>query len=94
MLKKIYLLLLSSIFLIGISVAAFFGIIHYFRSTLPSITSLNDYKPSMASQILSKDGEVLVEIGNEKRELAKMEEIPKTIIIAIGNGVVYNATVW
>ncbi len=80
MLKKIYLLLLSTIFLIGVGVAAFFGIIHYFRSTLPQITSLNDYKPSMASQILSKDGEVLVEIGNEKRDIAKMEEIPPTVI--------------
>lgn len=58
------------------------GAILYFSYDLPQISSLNDYKPALTSQILAKDGDVLAEIGSEKRELVEYEEIPQLIIDA------------
>ena len=54
----------------------------YFSLSLPQISTLGDYKPPIPSQILSKRGVVLAEIGIEKREIVKMEDIPKVIIDA------------
>lgn len=58
------------------------GAILYFSYDLPKISSLNDYRPALRSQILAKDGDVLAEIGKEKRELVEYEEIPQRIIDA------------
>lgn len=58
------------------------GAILYFSYDLPKISSLNDYKPALTSQILAKDGDVLAEIGKEKRELVEYEQIPQLIIDA------------
>ena len=72
----------------GSVAACFFAItlvvstIIYFSLSLPQISSLSDYKPPIPSQILSKRGVVLAEIGIEKREIVKMEDIPKVIIDA------------
>ena len=52
----------------------------YISLTLPKISLLQDYRPPIASQILSKDGSVLAKIGVENRELVPMEQIPKTIV--------------
>lgn len=49
---------------------------------LPKINSLNDYNPPMNSKILSKDGETLLEIGVETREVVEFENIPKHVVSA------------
>ena len=59
-----------------------FSVIAYFSFSLPQISSLKDYRPSIPSQILAKDGTVLAEIGKEKRSITQVEEIPKRIINA------------
>ncbi len=56
--------------------------IAYFSFGLPKISSLADYKPPIPSQILSKDGTVLAEIGIQKRMVATLDEIPQVIIDA------------
>ena len=54
----------------------------YFSLSLPRTSSLADYRLSMPSQILAKDGTVLAELGKEKREIAPFDEIPRIIIEA------------
>ena len=54
----------------------------YFSFGLPKIESLADYKPSIPSKILAKDGTVLAELGKENRELAYFENIPQIIVHA------------
>lgn len=49
---------------------------------LPKINSLNDYNPPMNSKILSKDGETLLEIGVETREVVEFENMPKHVVSA------------
>lgn len=57
-----------------------FGIILYVSYDLPQINSLSDYSPPIGSKILSKDGEVLLELSKEDRQVVPIEEIPQNII--------------
>ncbi|EQC51445.1 penicillin-binding protein 1A [Bacteriovorax sp. DB6_IX] len=59
-----------------------FSVMIYFSFSLPKISSLADYKPAIKSQILSKDGAVLAEIGVENRDIVQINEIPKLIVDA------------
>ncbi|MEK6624624.1 MAG: transglycosylase domain-containing protein, partial [Bdellovibrionota bacterium] len=58
------------------------GTLTYFSFVLPKIDSLTDYNPPTHSVILSRDGEILAEIGTEKRDVIPLEKIPKLIIDA------------
>lgn len=58
------------------------GVIISISFDLPQINSLADYNPPIPSKIMSRDGEVLMELSHENRELASMEEIPKTVLHA------------
>jgi len=59
-----------------------FSVMIYFSFSLPKISSLADYKPAIKSQILSKDGTILAEIGVENRDIVEINEIPKLIVDA------------
>lgn len=54
----------------------------YFNLDLPKIDKLQDYKPNLASQIISKDGVILAELGLEKREIVEMKDVPVRVIDA------------
>lgn len=82
MFKRI--LKLSSILLaFGLLVGIFvMGVIVYISFDLPQINSLADYNPPIPSKIYSKDGELLLEIGKEYRDLADFNEMPPRIVEA------------
>jgi penicillin-binding protein 1A len=75
-------------FLVGCVIAVVAGgiigitTIIYHSFTLPKISSLSEYNPPVPSQILSKNGTVLAEIGKEKRDVATFDEIPNIIVDA------------
>jgi penicillin-binding protein 1A len=73
-------IIMFSLVLVGI--IGGIGTIMYFSMDLPKISTLADYRPSIPSQILAKDGTVLAEIGLEKREITEINEIPKMIVSA------------
>jgi penicillin-binding protein 1A len=54
----------------------------YFNLDLPKIDKLQDYKPNLASQIISKDGVILAELGLEKREIVEMKDVPPRVVDA------------
>lgn len=54
----------------------------YFNLDLPKIDKLQDYKPNLASQIISKDGVILAELGLEKREIVEMKDVPQRVVDA------------
>ena len=58
------------------------GLIISISFDLPQINSLADYNPPVPSQIYSKDGELLLEIALERREIAPFDTIPKRIVDA------------
>lgn len=76
---KIAAYLISLLFLFLIIIIGTFA---YFTYDLPKITKLEDYKPPLSSKILSRDGEVLAEIGKEKREIVAINDIPKKVVDA------------
>lgn len=83
MIKKLLLRALFLVFGLGLMGTVFaVGVIVYFSASLPKIESLSDYRPALSSQILSKDGDVLAEVGKEIRELVEMEEVPQLVIDA------------
>ncbi|MGZ3808078.1 MAG: transglycosylase domain-containing protein, partial [Bacteriovorax sp.] len=76
---KIILTLLGLGFIAGVTGAVAFT---YFNLDLPKIDKLQDYKPNLASQIYSKDGVLLAELGLEKREIVEMKDVPARVIDA------------
>ena len=75
-----FLLALASLgFLGGLFVL---GLIVSISFDLPQINTLADYNPPIPSRIYSKDGELLLELAKERREIARFEEFPKRIVNA------------
>ncbi|HXH73723.1 MAG TPA: PBP1A family penicillin-binding protein [Bacteriovoracaceae bacterium] len=74
------LAVLAILFLLGVS--TLIGMFFVVSSDLPQINSLKDYNPPMNSQILSRDGEVLLDVGLETREVVPFEKIPKRVVDA------------
>ncbi len=63
--------------------AAFaFALVVYISFDLPDIKSLDDYRPSVPSRILSSDNEVLLESGKENRDVVPIKDVPKKVISA------------
>ncbi|MFZ4712793.1 MAG: penicillin-binding protein 1A [Bacteriovoracaceae bacterium] len=80
--KTFIRLIIGLIMLAVAGVLTLVGLFMYVSMDLPQISSLADYQPPVASQILSQDGKILLELYTEKREIAKMEEIPRRVIDA------------
>ena len=72
---KIILTLLGLGFIAGVTGAVVFI---YFNLDLPKLDKLQDYKPNIASQIYSKDGYLLAELGLEKREIVETDQQTQT----------------
>ena len=44
--------------------------------SLPSIESLKDYKPRMAMQVFTEDGQLIGEFGEERRKMIEIKDVP------------------
>ncbi len=65
-----------------IGIASVLGLFFYISIDLPQINSLKDYNPPMNSRILSRDNEILLEIGAETRDVVPFNKIPKKVVDA------------
>jgi len=72
-----FLYLCAGICLFG--VLSVVGVVTYFSFDLPKISTLSDYRPPIPSKIFAKDGTVLAEIGEQKREVVAMSDVPEFI---------------
>jgi penicillin-binding protein 1A len=63
-----------------LTVFSIVGMFFVISLDLPQINSLKDYNPPMNSKIFSKDGELLLEIGVETRDVVPFEKIPPKIV--------------
>lgn len=80
--KKFIKLIAVLVSLGAIGAACVFALIIYISFDLPDIKSLDDYKPSVPSRILSSDNVVLLEVGKEDRDVIPISEVPKKVISA------------
>ena len=70
---------------VGAAIAVTIAVVIAWRQ-LPSIDALKDYKPRMAMQIYSADGEMIGEFGEERRKPVNINEVPdhlKKALLAI-----------
>lgn len=80
---KTFIKLIAVLVSLGaIGAACVFALIIYISFDLPDIKSLDDYKPSVPSRILSSDNVVLLEVGKEDRDVVPISEVPKSVISA------------
>jgi penicillin-binding protein 1A len=84
MLKRWLIYLASVLFglaLVGVLLGAFVFALLY--PTLPSLETLTDYQPKIPLRILSVEGELLGEFGEERRAIVKIQDVPQVMRQAI-----------
>ncbi|HEY1459172.1 MAG TPA: penicillin-binding protein 1A [Casimicrobiaceae bacterium] len=84
MLKRWLIYLASVVFglaLVGALLGAFVFALLY--PTLPSLETLTDYQPKIPLRILSADGDLLGEFGEERRAIVKIQDVPQIMRLAI-----------
>ena len=84
MLKRWLIYLASVLFglaLVGVLLAAF--VFALLSPTLPTLETLTDYQPKIPLRILSAEGELLGEFGEERRAVVKIREVPEVMRQAI-----------
>lgn len=68
--------LLSGLIILAIALSVAFP-------NLPDISDLSDYRPKLPLRVLSAEGDVLGEFGEERRNLTPISEIPKVMSNAV-----------
>lgn len=58
------------------------GYVSFCYITLPDISKINNYTPSLSSKFYDRNDKLIYEVGNEKRTPVKIEQIPKELIQA------------
>lgn len=76
-LARVFVVLLVIALIAGASLGVY---LYQVNESLPQISSLEEYRPPVVSSIYSRDGELLLEVGKEKRIVAPFEEIPLKVI--------------
>ena len=74
---------LIALFLLFMGVGAFAAVYQRVRSDLPSIARLEDWRPSLVTQVYSRDGELIAEFAAERREIVPLDRVPPAFIDAI-----------
>ena len=66
---------------IGALLVGFAAIIAY--PGLPSLETLTDYRPKVPLRVYTADGYLIGEFGEERRNIVKIEDVPKSMVQAI-----------
>jgi len=69
-------LVLLILFVLSVAGGSLTGLLIAFQSDLPEIEELEDYKPSIISEIYSDEGKVIAEFAVERRVVIPFREIP------------------
>lgn len=82
---KRYLGSLVFVFLLCLSIAlgATAGVLFVYNSDLPQVNSLDDYRPSLITEVYSDDVQVIGSFALERREVVTYDEIPEVVKDAI-----------
>ena len=75
------LLMVLGVGLLGALLIVFAAIIAY--PSLPSLDMLTDYQPKIPLRVYTSDGYLIGEFGEERRNLVKIETVPKLMLQAI-----------
>ena len=81
--KKFFLILISTIVLIGFAGAAGGGLLIYSMASKAPEVSIDAFESPESSQILDRNNNLIAEIGYQKRTNVTYEEIPNSLIDAL-----------
>ena len=70
-------LVLLFLFVLSVAGGSLTGLLIAYQTDLPQIETLEDYKPSIISEIYSDEGNVIAEFAVERRVVIPFEEIPQ-----------------
>ena len=73
----------TALFVAAVIGGALLGVFFAFESDLPQVTSLEDFKPNIITQVFAKDGSVIGEFAIEKRVVVQFRDIPPVLRNAI-----------
>jgi penicillin-binding protein 1A len=79
-LRRVVVTVLFAAAVIG---GALVGVFLAFESDLPQVTSLEDFKPNIITQVFASDGSVIGEFAIEKRVVVAFQDIPPVLRNAI-----------
>lgn len=74
-------LVAASLFLVAVGVGALTVILLW--PNLPSLEALTDYRPKIPLRVFSAEGELIGEFGEEKRAIARIQDVPVVMKQAI-----------
>src|SRR5215510_14479364 len=82
---KRYLGSLVFVFLLCLSIAlgATAGVLFVYNSDLPQVNSLEDYHPSLITEVRADDGQVIRSFALERRIIVAWDEIPQVMKVAV-----------
>src|SRR5437764_3095884 len=82
---KRYLGSLVFVFLLCLSIAmgATAGVLFVYNSDLPQVESLDDYRPSVITEVYADDGQVIGSFALERRIVVTWDDIPQVLRDAI-----------
>ncbi|MFT7621546.1 MAG: penicillin-binding protein 1A [Myxococcota bacterium] len=68
-----------------LAIIGYWGLVFYFEHRLPDVFETDDYiaRTAQVSRIYSRNGDVLSELGHERRSVAAPESIPKLVKLAV-----------
>src|SRR5881296_4688797 len=82
---KRYLGSLLFVFLLSLSIAmgSATGVLFVYNSDLPQVSSLEDYHPSLITEVYSDDGRVIASFALERRVVITWDQIPQVVKDAV-----------
>lgn len=72
-------LVFALLLLVSITVGAFAGLLIVYRSDLPEVRELEDYRPNVITELYSDDGRIIGSFALERRVVITSEQIPKLL---------------
>ncbi|MGI6393751.1 MAG: penicillin-binding protein 1A [bacterium] len=83
--KKTIFVVISALVILGIVVAA--AVYYKYKSEVPSISTVSDYKPDAGTKVYSYDGELIAEFYHENRRIiVPYDKIPEKLRLAFVAG--------
>ncbi len=79
-LKRIALLVVGTVVLGGVALA---GLFLFYARDLPSLQAIREFQPKQMMRVLDRNGQVIGELGEERRTLVPLAEIPKHMVQAV-----------
>lgn len=71
------------LFSLSMGTGVFLGVYERMRAELPSIARLEEWSPSLVTQVYSSDGQLVAEFASERRQIVPLDRVPRQFLRAV-----------